>query len=1084
MNISTIKGKSLGILLSLALVLSMAAVVLPAQPVHAATINVPGDYATIQAAINAAGASDTIIVAAGTYAENVILNKDITLRSASGSASTIIQPAAGIGIDVQAGGAGCTIGGAINTGFTIIGKTFSIQLTNAPANVLISYNTISTVGTATQGVSVGAAGATGLTVSNNTFIAEVNDGSIWGVIMVGVTVSNNTFTGPGGFVGGYAVEFAGVTGASTISGNTISGYSYGIGILSGSAGGTSGLTVSNNNITGCTNGIAFLQYLAVNITTVTVTGNTLSTNTIGLRVGDGLNVLATNFTIQYNKFTGNTTYGLKNEHATEVVTANGNWWGANDGPDDDLGVINGTGDKISLNVTVASWLRVAVTDPNGGGCIKGGIAYEVKWTSYSVTGAQATISLYNGSTWTDLGQKQGLNNGANTLTVTMPNISSSTCKIKVTISGGGGASYYDESDSNFRLDNGAPSVQLGALSSTCLKGGVATNLTFVALDTGSTSLYYDIEYTTNGSTWTHTEVQFSGAPGSYTRSWTVPSISSNTCKWRVTATDCANNATTATSSTFTIDFTAPTTVTVIQPNGGETLTAGGTYTIQWNAIDNLPGNLNYTLAYSTTGGAPYSNAIAGPFSGAQGTNPYTWTVPNINSTTVRVQVTAADCATNATPDASDANFTIQDTTLPIVTVTSPNGGEQWRAGSSQTITWTGTDLVPGNLTYNLYYCTDYSGSTCTWLPIATIPGQPQGPATYTWTPVPTPLTGLTSNTCRVKVEAADTATTPNTSNDVSDNNFSIIVDSGSAVTVSLTSPSATGITWQGGTCQTITWNATTTVPTDTLTIVLQYSSIGTFPGTTIVTLNNRDLGNGCFCWAVPTGAPTATYKVKITATVTGTALSASDESDNAFTVSVADPDWGITTDSIALKTGWNLMSLQLIPTCCPSSASGLTTTCTCTLPIEGVLASVLDKVDKVWYYNNNGTTATWISYRPGGPIGLTRMEDGKAYWVNVTADCTLTFQGRKSALVVSPPPSYNTVVGWNMVGYKDTGSTRTVQQYLGTPCPSTIYSLPIYEQTTFGSPGWTLKSACTDTLTEGHGYWVYYNSAGTFRALE
>jgi len=61
----------------------------------AATINVPGDSATIQAAIADAGTvkDDEIVVAAGTYVENIdFLRKAITLRSASGDpADTIID---------------------------------------------------------------------------------------------------------------------------------------------------------------------------------------------------------------------------------------------------------------------------------------------------------------------------------------------------------------------------------------------------------------------------------------------------------------------------------------------------------------------------------------------------------------------------------------------------------------------------------------------------------------------------------------------------------------------------------------------------------------------------------------------------------------------------------------------------------------------------------------------------------------------------------------------------------------------------------------------------------------------------------
>lgn len=57
-----------------------------------ATIHVPADYSTIQAAINAASNGDTIVVAPGTYQENIdFQGKAITVMSSGGSTVTTID---------------------------------------------------------------------------------------------------------------------------------------------------------------------------------------------------------------------------------------------------------------------------------------------------------------------------------------------------------------------------------------------------------------------------------------------------------------------------------------------------------------------------------------------------------------------------------------------------------------------------------------------------------------------------------------------------------------------------------------------------------------------------------------------------------------------------------------------------------------------------------------------------------------------------------------------------------------------------------------------------------------------------------
>ena len=76
---------------------SIVAMLMLAGTSFAATINVPADYTTIQAAVDAASNGDEILVAPGTYTSTQdghvvdMKAKAITLRSTDGAAVTIID---------------------------------------------------------------------------------------------------------------------------------------------------------------------------------------------------------------------------------------------------------------------------------------------------------------------------------------------------------------------------------------------------------------------------------------------------------------------------------------------------------------------------------------------------------------------------------------------------------------------------------------------------------------------------------------------------------------------------------------------------------------------------------------------------------------------------------------------------------------------------------------------------------------------------------------------------------------------------------------------------------------------------------
>jgi beta-lactamase superfamily II metal-dependent hydrolase len=128
--------------------------------------------------------------------------------------------------------------------------------------------------------------------------------------------------------------------------------------------------------------------------------------------------------------------------------------------------------------------------------------------------------------------------------------------------------------------------------------------------------------------------------------------------------------------------------TVLSPNGGETLAAGGAASLLWSASDNV-GVTSIDLEYSLDHGGHWSPLALGI--GNAGT--WGWSVPNVVSLQALVRVTARDAAGNPGSDVSNADFAIADQTAPTVAVTAPNGGESYAPLSSQSITWNAADNI-------------------------------------------------------------------------------------------------------------------------------------------------------------------------------------------------------------------------------------------------------------------------------------------------------------------------------------------------------------------------------------------------------
>jgi hypothetical protein len=103
---------------ALAALVAGAVVTLGTAPAFAATIHVPGDYPTIQQALDAAVPGDRILVDPGTYHENLDFHgKNVFLAATGGAGVTILDAPGGTGVLIGPGGLfqGFTVTGAVNS---------------------------------------------------------------------------------------------------------------------------------------------------------------------------------------------------------------------------------------------------------------------------------------------------------------------------------------------------------------------------------------------------------------------------------------------------------------------------------------------------------------------------------------------------------------------------------------------------------------------------------------------------------------------------------------------------------------------------------------------------------------------------------------------------------------------------------------------------------------------------------------------------------------------------------------------------------------------------------------------------------
>lgn len=474
---------------------------------------------------------------------------------------------------------------------------------------------------------------------------------------------------------------------------------------------------------------------------------------------------------------------------------------------------------------------ITITRPNGGESFETGAQENITWTSNNVQYVKLEYTVNNGASWI-LIKSNEVSDGSYTWTV--PNMTSAQCKVRITNENN--ASVYDISDDKFTI---IPRVTVTAPNGgENLPVASSYNITWTSLNTANVKIEYSSD---NGSNWNVIVASTAAAAGTY--SWTTPNVPSSQYLIRISdATkpeiyDLSDN-----------NFTVSSKITVTRPNGNESWAVGSLQSITWTSTNVT----NVSISYSTDNGINWSSVTA---STAAAAGTYNWTVPNTPSNKVKIKI--ADAANSSAYDESNSPFTISNLTL-----TKPNGAENYAIGSTQTITWTSTNITNVKLEYSI------NNETSWQLISASVPSS----GLYYWEIPNTP-----STQCKVRISDVDNPGTYDVSNAI----FTI----SESPYIKVTYPNSR-LEFKVGNTETIKWESS-----NVSNVKIEYSINGGNAWTPIV---GSVSSTGNYNWVVP-DVLTTQGRIRVS-DISRTSIF--DDSDSSFTITknpqiaVTDPNGG------------------------------------------------------------------------------------------------------------------------------------------------------------------------------------------------
>lgn len=236
------------------------------------------------------------------------------------------------------------------------------------------------------------------------------------------------------------------------------------------------------------------------------------------------------------------------------------------------------------------------------------------------------------------------------------------------------------------------------------------------------------------------------------------------------------------------------------------------------------------------------------------------------------------------------NFIVNFKTIKHITVISPNGGENWIKGTTNTITWSSygnpgayvrIELLKSGVQYKtISYLTPNDGS-------------------YDWYISSTIGVG---NNYKIRIASISNSKY----NDTSDNNFTISNPAPPVSSITVTSPNG-GETWMRGTTKTISWTSSGSPGANVKIELLK----GGVLNSTIVSSTPNGGSGGSYSWNIPADQTLGDdYKIKVTSTSNS---EYNDTSDNNFRISnYIPPAASITVTSPNGGETWRRATIRLI----------------------------------------------------------------------------------------------------------------------------------------------------------------------------